>query len=496
MTLKSGCWRLRVLRAGLTLVCMAILASGAWAWRNSPTAPVRVTLTGKAWTAVPLPALPLGMTAHDGVLWVCGADEMLARSGDQGRTWQVVHLRPGGELLFAIAFAGSDGWAMGTQGAGYRTRDDGKDWAPMAPSGSNVMGLAAVDQNHLLARSLDRVLSSSDGGTTWRQHALSHPGNRMLAEQVDLLGLTGGPGEIDKHGPSDLAYQRSWDRVAAVGMPDAAHAGALLDGLEYDGAQPYPVSIFYFTRDGGKRWKQYNFSPKDRIFALHAGPGGYQAFGSRRVRRGVEGVQFVSADGTSWSAKSAPGWTFTGCRRAGCLAANGRRLGWVDLRSATPAFWTTEPALLGIGQAPPAWWTGRWAAVGHVMCLARARLECIGLQPSAAPKPWAQTKAEVQQQRTRLRKYFRGLHLQPSRCISCPLPLRPGVGAFRIIYQQVVLDTTIGLDGRLHDLTVESAPSAALAQAALSLVSQWRYTVARINGKPSTSARQVVIRFH
>jgi len=48
----------------------------------------------------------------------------------------------------------------------------------------------------------------------------------------------------------------------------------------------------------------------------------------------------------------------------------------------------------------------------------------------------------------------------------------------------VVLDATIGMDGQIHDLNVESAPWPSLAASALWAVAHWKYQPYLLNGKP------------
>jgi protein TonB len=48
----------------------------------------------------------------------------------------------------------------------------------------------------------------------------------------------------------------------------------------------------------------------------------------------------------------------------------------------------------------------------------------------------------------------------------------------------VVLKATIGLDGGVHDLHVESTPWPSLAGAALWAVSHWQYKPYLLNGEP------------
>jgi photosystem II stability/assembly factor-like uncharacterized protein len=65
------------------------------------------------------------------MLWVCGPDERIAVSSDNGAHWQVKHQTPGGALLLNIDFADAKfGYAAGTSCTILTTVDGGELWTP------------------------------------------------------------------------------------------------------------------------------------------------------------------------------------------------------------------------------------------------------------------------------------------------------------------------------------------------------------------------------
>jgi protein TonB len=59
----------------------------------------------------------------------------------------------------------------------------------------------------------------------------------------------------------------------------------------------------------------------------------------------------------------------------------------------------------------------------------------------------------------------------------------------------VVLEATVGTDGKIHDLRVISAPSSALADSSFSAVSQWEYRAYLVNGEPVPVSTTIRVTF-
>src|ERR1700751_1069824 len=82
-----------------------------------------------AWSAHDFQFRVLNTTASSGSLWICGTDEAIAVSSDDGQKWEVKHRTPDGNSLLNIDFVNeSFGYATGTGGIFLTTEDGGKTW--------------------------------------------------------------------------------------------------------------------------------------------------------------------------------------------------------------------------------------------------------------------------------------------------------------------------------------------------------------------------------
>jgi hypothetical protein len=97
------------------------------------------------WWVPSVPFRPINLTSSSDVFWVCGADEMIAKSDDGGRTWTVKHQKADGELLLSIVFVdGLHGFAAGSNGAFLRTTDGGDTWTSNSFGTSTIKSIATV----------------------------------------------------------------------------------------------------------------------------------------------------------------------------------------------------------------------------------------------------------------------------------------------------------------------------------------------------------------
>jgi hypothetical protein len=78
------------------------------------------------WKTMPAPFRPVNITAIGGVLFACGADEMILSSKDNGVTCETTHQNSDGEVLLGISFVDEKvGYATGTGGLLLSTVDGG-----------------------------------------------------------------------------------------------------------------------------------------------------------------------------------------------------------------------------------------------------------------------------------------------------------------------------------------------------------------------------------
>jgi protein TonB len=87
-----------------------------------------------------------------------------------------------------------------------------------------------------------------------------------------------------------------------------------------------------------------------------------------------------------------------------------------------------------------------------------------------------------------------GGQLEPAAIKKQTLPIYPDLAVRTHIEGAVVLDATIGEDGKLHDITVVSGHPL-LVPAALDCVKQWRYRPAVLNGHIIPSPATIRVQF-
>lgn len=430
----------------------AVFSSLLWA-ADAPATPIQAALSPTSWTTVALPAMALGITAHDGVLWVTGANEMLARSDDQGRTWNIVHFKKDGQLLFAIAFAGRDGWAMGSQGMELHSSDAGAHWTEMSNAPGSVIRLSAADAQHVIASGLQGFLYSSNGGKTWV----------ATKEQVS------------KQTPSQT-YS-----ITGVAMPDAEHAGVLMD-IPFDPATQSPAwQLFASTSDGGKSWQAIRFPASIKLDSLSADINGYKAPGVQYVKKPSRSVMFHSADGLHWSAtpdKPAVRW----CHDSECLLDNDSN--WVQWLHGAATWWQAPKSPLMMNQ---------WAAVPGVMCVVGDGLQCAQGQKLAAtpsqPAPQPLRKGVIP-------SIIRvGGWVQSRNCRRCPAPKYPEPDRANRISGEVLLHVVVDKNGRMKTVTLMAAPSSSLADSAMQTVRGWVYDPTLLNGHAVEVDTQIVVHY-
>jgi hypothetical protein len=107
------------------------------------------------------------------LLWTLSPEGAVQRSGDGGRTWQVVSVATGA-MFRALSAVGPNIWVGGRAGAMYRSTDSGRTWAQVRP----VVGDKKLDQDIVRLDFSDplsgtintangEVWATSDGGQTW-----------------------------------------------------------------------------------------------------------------------------------------------------------------------------------------------------------------------------------------------------------------------------------------------------------------------------------------
>jgi hypothetical protein len=263
-----------------------------WVVAQAPQLTIPPVPLSSAWTSVALPEMPLGIVAHDGVLWVCGANEMIAESSDAGRHWVLRHWSPqGAEMLFSMAFTGAGIQAFGTAGTHLVSNDGGATWTAQSFDPEEaILDVELGDATHAYASTARGYAVSADGGRHWK---FEHP--------------AGGP--------------------ARVAVRDGLHAG-VLSASDAEGRRQAVMT----TSDGGDHWQHADLSSGAAWIALWATAQGYSVWGRDMGKGAAVAEDFTEAGG--WK-EAPPAYTVELCGLQGCELANG----WLDTSGRKPQAW-------------------------------------------------------------------------------------------------------------------------------------------------------------
>jgi len=319
------------------------------------------------WTEVSTPFPAANITAQGNVLWVCGANEMIASSSDGGQTWKLRHSRPDGKILLNIAFVDEKvGHAAGKDGVLLSTTDGGRTWKTHN-SGDDVDAFSFADANNgiaVLGGDPDIVTYiPSWGGPTPSDGAvkLTHDGGDHWEEVTALT--------------SDEL--KSFSRVLAV---------AALDSTDYlmVRRQPGIEDVFLVTHDAGKSWhvvhQRNDATNRELVRWVFVHGGEYWAFGMELVHRDTGGGYGVpltlhSKDGETWVHGTSGPTEFGGCNRQGCYMWDGAV---ESLYGTHEQFWNLpQDSSLSI----------KWAIAGDRACTVSSVVECSQAAMTEKPQP-------------------------------------------------------------------------------------------------------------
>jgi Photosynthesis system II assembly factor YCF48 len=419
------------------------------------------------WQPVTLPFRPTAITATATTFWVCGADEMIARSSDGGRTWKTIHQNADGDVLLAIDFADERvGFAAGTNGRFLFTNDAGATWRTWTPDSQSTLALSFTDDHHGIRQTPADSQITSDGGEHWS--AIPFP-------------------------PEGSSFRPPF-RVLGIAALSASN-------LAVEFAQSSGEHIYFSTTDGGKSWKAARL---DNIYAasLYVHGGEYWSYGIEYVDRenhgghGV-GVALHSTDGEHWLHGAPSPKEFYGCAPAGCILDTG---GFADLSGAAPKF-----ASLPTDAQP----SRQWALAGESICSVDATLQCASAAPSAAPS------SIVLPNRPIAASYVIGAYSPDAtpiaNCLVCaltpfPLPknklgqtevmVNRGTGPPQKMYMpglnaNVEVELVIRKDGSVDRVRVDGAPEKEIKNAISADVQSWLFVPPRENGAPAEQKTKI-----
>jgi Photosynthesis system II assembly factor YCF48 len=206
---------------------------------------------GKPWNSHDFEFRVLNTTASSGSLWICGTEEAIAVSADDGQNWEVKHRAPNGNSLLNIDFVNdSFGYATGTGGSFLTTEDGGKTWLSRSIGKDTILQASFSDPQHGIIRTPSSLLFTTDGG----QH-VSAVSDGQNADDIKRFPYT----------------------FALVAL-DPAHMGIMMK----QGSAQYEGQRFLVTSDSGKTWS-FTLIPDSTIYSFLRAREQYWAIGTQVI---------------------------------------------------------------------------------------------------------------------------------------------------------------------------------------------------------------------
>ncbi len=401
---------MRTMRRFSSLLLLLALPLVAQA-KTVPPPPVHATLSASAWTAIPLPAEVLGVSAHNGLLWAYGKDEMIALSADGGSTWYIRHWRPHGEWIFPMAFADPDhAYAFGTGLHSWRSLNGG-DFQPWRKTSFGVWSAAINSKEKML-----------------------------------LLGVS------DVEAPQRLFAVKAAAHPRSAALLDAKHAAFLLN-----------AHTIAATVDGGQNWQTLTLPAAQRLLSITAQKGQYVAYGEASLKGKQQAPFFkTSTDGQSWTTQIASSLPpLYSCTGTACQGTKGK--GWIRFRGTASAAYFSQPTNVLYHRA--------WAYSNQSVCFLDVHLHCGLSLPQPMPGPASSVSAPAPTAARSKAPHLkpRGEVVKAAGCISCPPPPSEGlIDSIRVEY-------IVGPHGDVTKEILDFASFKQDAKAVLRTIATWRY---------------------
>jgi Photosynthesis system II assembly factor YCF48 len=316
-----------------------------------------------AWNSHDFEFRVLNTTSSSGSLWICGTDEAIAVSADDGQNWEVKHRTPGGNSLLNIDFVNdSFGYATGTGGSFLSTEDGGKTWLSRSIGKETILQASFSDSQHGIIRTPSSLLFTTDGG----EHA-SVVSDGQNADDIKRFPYT----------------------FALVAL-DPAHMGIMMK----QGSAQYEGQRFLVTSDSGKTWSITSI-PDSTIYSFLRAREQYWAVGTQVIGKDKPGgghavpVAFYSSDGEKWTQANSDvsGCKLemcVACKKEGCFSSNGMITNVFQEKTTYTEF-PSNAAL-----------TAKWARSSSTICFVGNGLQCASLKqvdhaksPEGPPNPVA-----------------------------------------------------------------------------------------------------------
>jgi Photosynthesis system II assembly factor YCF48 len=330
--------------------------------KNTPRSSMPSTnQTSSAWHNYDFQFQVANASGNGHSLWLCGSNEALAVSRDDGNHWEVRRLQKASERsLMSVGFANPKfGYATGTGGVFLTTADGGESWVDRTTFQETIVQASFADDEHGLVKTAKSIMFTTDGGSHWSK-------------------VSDGQNQED---------MRHFPHVFSLVALDSAHMAVMLK----EGPAQYSAQALVFTKDSGKTWGFLNI-PNVTLYSFLRVDGQYWAVGTEVIHKDEPGggyavpVALYSTDGETWEHTDAELSACrlemcTLCRSQGCLASNGVIAQIFSKEAALYAF----PPNQGL--------TTKWASTDSAVCFVRAHVvECASLQKaqarSASPSPF------------------------------------------------------------------------------------------------------------
>src|SRR5208282_2219106 len=299
------------------------------------------------WHTYDLSFHPLNIASAGNLLWLCGTDETIAVSTDNGAHWNVKHQTADGGLLLNIAFANSKfGYAAGSGGLILTTEDGGETWLPHAGISETILQVSFADPQHGLIRTPGSLLFTVDGGLHWSTVSAG-----QNSEKIKQFPYT----------------------FSVVALDDS-HMAVMLK----QGAPQYESQAFLSTHDSGKSWSIVNI-PNVTLYSFLRVDGQYWTVGTEVIHKDQPGggyavpVALYSTDGEKWNhsagdLSACKMEMCTVCNPQGCFSSNGI-ISRVFLEKTAYSAFPSNKEL-----------TPKWASSDSTICFVGNHLQCALLK--------------------------------------------------------------------------------------------------------------------
>jgi len=306
-----------------------------------------------AWNSHDFQFRVLNTTAAPGYLWICGTDESIAVSPDDGKNWEIKHNTPDGNALLNIEFVTEYfGYATGTGGIFLTTEDGGKSWVSRSVGKDTILQASFSDPQHGIIRTTSSLLFTLDGG----EH---------------LSVVSGGQN-------ADVVKQFPYT-FALVAL-DPAHMGVMIK----QGSAQYEGQRFLVSSDSGKTWS-IALIPDSTIYSFLRVGGQYWAVGTQVIGKDKPGgghavaAAFYSSDGEKWAhgnsdVSACQLRMCVVCKKEGCFSSNGTITN-IFREKTTYSEFPSNPGL-----------TPKWSASNSSICFVGNGLHCASLKQIDQPK--------------------------------------------------------------------------------------------------------------